>query len=100
MPSNVRFEPPSPAALAALAATPEMDAAMAQIAEAGRVHAESIAPVETGAFRSSFRVDSDGEGARLVNDDEGAAAIEHGSDDTPAHHTLAQTADWLEGGAS
>jgi hypothetical protein len=63
------------------------------------VYAQSIAPVDTGEFRSRFSVEEvDGE-VRIVNDDEAAAAIEFGSNDTPAHHTLAQTADFIEGGA-
>lgn len=96
---SIVYRPPSTADLDAIATSFEITGDMESAAEAGREHAESIAPVDTGTYRSKFRVDViDGE-ARLVNDDEGAAAIEFGSPTTSAHHTLSQTADRIEGGA-
>lgn len=94
----VQFFPPSDSDLQAIANSDVVVDALVEAAEIGMAYAESIAPVETGAFRDSFRVER-GEGeARLVNDDEGAAAIESGSDDTPAHNVLSQTADHIERG--
>lgn len=95
--SGFRYTEPTRAELEAIARSALVQDQIVDVAERGRDHAEAIAPVETGFFRSSFRVErgNDGE-ALIVNDDPGAAAIEHGSDDTPAHHVLAQTADWLE----
>jgi hypothetical protein len=94
--SGIRYTEPTRAELAAIARSALTQDQIVDVAERGRNHAEGIAPVETGAFRSSFRVErGDGE-ALIVNDDPGAAAIEFGSDDTPAHHVMTQTADWLE----
>lgn len=95
--SGFRYTPPSRSELEEIARSDLTQDQLVDIAERGKDHAEAIAPVETGAFRSSFRVvrGDDGE-ALIVNDDPGAAAIEHGSDDTPAHHVMAQTIDWLE----
>lgn len=49
-------------------------------AEAGKKHAESIAPRETGRYAGAFRVEasdrSDRRGARVVNDTPYAAVIE------------------------
>lgn len=76
--------------------------AMSEAAEMALDHAQGIAPVDTGEYRDSFRVEqssgSDRAEARLVNDDEGAGGIEWGKGGSDGHHTLAQTADWLEGG--
>ncbi|MGH3475293.1 MAG: HK97 gp10 family phage protein [Nocardioidaceae bacterium] len=94
----VRYIPPSPSDLLAIATSELVEADLVEAAELGRTYAESIAPVDTGHFRDSFRVESSPGEARLINDDEGAAAIEYGSDDTPAHNTLAQAADFIERG--
>lgn len=97
---RIRFTPPSAAELRKFAGM--VGDQVTDAAEAAARHAQSIAPVDTGEYRSRFRVQPagpDGE-ARVVNDDPGAVAIEFGTEDTPPHNVLAQTADWLEGGAS
>lgn len=93
----VRYIPPSASDLQAIATSQIVEESLVEAAELGKTYAESIAPVDTGDFRNSFRVESSPGEARLINDDEGAAAIEFGSDDTPAHYTLAQAADFIEG---
>lgn len=97
--ARTRYTRPSKAELAALARLKVVDDAMRENAEKGAQHAASIAPVETGAYRSKFRVQEAGGEVRVVNDDPGAAAIEFGTEDTEAHNVLSKTADWLEGGA-
>lgn len=94
----VQYIPPSASDLQAIATSQIVEESLVEAAELGRTYAESIAPVDTGSFRDSFRVESSPGEARLINDDEAAAAIEFGSDDTPAHHTLAQAADFIERG--
>lgn len=58
----------------------EMQDAMVEVAEAGRVFAASIAPVDTGRYRDSFRVDRikvrDRTGAAVVNDAPHAPLVE------------------------
>lgn len=93
----IRYVSPSPAQLADIATSGFIEDALGESAEVGMAYAESIAPVDTGAYRSSFRVERGKGGVRIVNDDEGAAAIEFGSDDTPAFHVLSQAADHIEG---
>lgn len=95
--ARARYIRPSSAELKALERLVEDD--MRQAARKGADHAAAIAPVDTGTYRSKFRVEEAGGEVRVVNDDPGAVAIEFGTEDTPAHHVLSKTADWLEGGA-
>lgn len=94
---NIKFQDFSRRELDTILGSAEVGDTATSAAEAGADHARSIAPVDTGEYRSRFRVEQGPEGPRIVNDDPGAAAIEYGSDDTPAHHVLSQTADWIEG---
>lgn len=102
--ARVRYTPPTAAELKALAGLGPVHDAMDEAAERGAQHARSIAPVDSGDYRSKFGVKHSRRGqgpavALIVNDDPGAMAIEHGTSDTPPHNVLSKTADWLEGGA-
>jgi len=56
--------------------SPEVVAAMVAAAERGKVFAEVVAPVDTGLYRSSFRVAEVDGGARLENTAPYAAFVE------------------------
>jgi hypothetical protein len=81
---------------------PEMQALMREIAEEGKALAESIAPVETGEYKSSFRVEVTAHGglgvggdraqANLINDSPHAAYVEWQDN----KHVLAKAADYMQ----
>lgn len=80
---------PNPAGLALLGK--EVDHAIKEIAEKAAERARQLAPVETGAYRDSIRVEDTPEGARLVAGGgavDYAGFVEVGTSDTPAFHVL------------
>lgn len=96
---RARYEPPNDADWRALLTSSDMHGAVEAAAEAAKSHAESIAPVDSGEYRDSFRVESevfhDRATAYLVNDAPHAGVIEFADD---GDKVLSRTADWLEGG--
>lgn len=83
--------------------SPEMLAVLVEAAEAGKAFAQRIAPVRTGEYEKSFRIEGELRGgprhdraeARLVNDSPHAADVEwrnHGGE-----RILGRTADFIEG---
>lgn len=92
------FVPPSRAELDALLSSSIVTDGLIEAAQIARDYAEATAPVDTGAYRSRFRVEQSGGEVYVVNDDEAAAAIEFGTADTPAHLTLMRAVDRTEGG--
>ena len=90
--------------------SPEMLAMLMRRARAGRAFAESIAPVYSGTFKRSFVVEgrthagskADRAEARLINTSDDAVFVEYGGGatgrNTPAHHVLARTVSFIEGG--
>lgn len=88
-----------------VATSGEMRAVLAAVAAKGQVFAESIAPVDTGEYRSSFEVATitRGEGSKkravsqLVNTADHAAAVEWGNSNSPKRRILGQTLDHLAG---
>lgn len=78
---------------------PEMQEMLRQVAEKGKAFAESIAPVDTGEYKSSFEVTSRSHGgvhgdraeAQIVNTSPHAAHVEWQDN----YHVLARTADAL-----
>ena len=92
------FVPPTAAELGALMASDLVQDGLTEVAETGRAIAEATAPVETGHYRSRFRVEHTAGGVQIVNDDEAALAIEFGTSDTPAHLTVSRMIDQLEAG--
>jgi hypothetical protein len=96
---NAVYIPPTRGQMDAIESSSMVLNEIEDVVERGKAHAEAAAPVDTGAYRSSFYVERVGDEVRLVNDDPGAAAIEYGTRDTPAHRTITQTSDWIEGGA-
>lgn len=94
--ADIQFTPPTKVDFAEIARSPEVQARVDQLAREGMEHAKDIAPVDTGAFRDAFHVERfDAYEVDIINTDPGAIPIEYGSEDTPAHHTLALTADYL-----
>jgi hypothetical protein len=75
---------------------PWMVADMRRRAERVAERAAATAPRDTGAYASSFRVESGTHGGfnrdraygRVVNDDEAAPFVEHGTSRQEARHTL------------
>jgi hypothetical protein len=59
---------------------------MAEIARAN-------APVDTGEYRDSIHVETDGEGSRVVAGTDHGVWVEIGTEDTPAFHVLTQAAE-------
>ncbi len=61
------------------------------LAEAAAARARETAPVATGDFVASIKVERHAKapaGWRVGSDDPAAAAIEYGTYDTPEHHTI------------
>lgn len=87
-----------------VATSAAMRAALNRVVSDGKGFAESIAPVDTGEYRSSFKTvgDTRGEGTRkraraqLVNDSDHAAAVEFGNRRVPGQRVLGRTLDWLK----
>lgn len=74
------------------------------IALDGLDYAEKISPVDTGDFRDAWsvrekppRFEGDLPMFQLQNDDDGAVSIEYGTKDTPPHHTMASTREYIKG---
>lgn len=97
----VTFIPPSVRDLLDIATSGDMSEAMEDAGESAAEYARSVAPVVTGEYRDSFRVEQSKGEAHLINDADYAAAVEwgKGSEHASAHHVLSQTADYIEGGA-
>ncbi len=82
--------------IAELLRSPMMVDELVRRAEKTRALAEQIAPKRTGHYAESFAVSasrnggarSDRAAAYVTNSDRGAASIELGTRDTPAHRTL------------
>lgn len=81
---------------------PWMQAEMHRRATAGKEYAEVAAPFDArdsdqAHYRDLFRVEDtprkDRASATLINDDNASFQIEHGTSDTPAHHTLVRALD-------
>lgn len=76
--------------------SPQMRAEMRRRAEKVKVVAEATAPVDSGEYKSSFRVTSGARGGirkdraygRVTNTAPHAFYVEYGTSKTPAHHTL------------
>jgi hypothetical protein len=79
--------------IAALAKGREVKGVTRERAEDAAEAARSIAPVRTGAFRSSIGVEDTDDGARVIATDPGAIYIELGTSDTPAHASLRRGAE-------
>lgn len=81
--------------------TPWMEAAMRERAEKVRARAAATAPVETGRYKASLRVESGMHGgdhhdrafARVVADVPYGLIVEYGTSKQAAHHTLAHALD-------
>lgn len=94
----VTYEP-NHASVTELAIGPEIRAVLATVLGKGEVFAESISPVRTGAYRSSFQIDFDlrGNGTRkrargtLANTSDHAAAVEFGPGTQTGSHVLGRT---------
>lgn len=81
---------------------PEMQEMVRSAAEKGKAFAESISPVETGEYKSSFRVEVTAHGgtgvggdraqANLINDSDHATDVEW----VDNYHVLARTADYIQ----
>lgn len=88
---------PNPGAVAALAATPQMQRAMLAAAQPGVAFARAASPQRTGRFASSFEVEAatiDGmAAARLVNRAPYSVYVEW----TNGTHVLARAVDAIEG---
>lgn len=76
-----------------LARSDEMRAALRRAAEDAAAEARAVAPVDTGEYRSSIRVEESAEGVRVVSDDDKASHIEFGTQDTPAFAPLRRGAE-------
>lgn len=82
--------------IGALIRSPEMRAEMRRRAEKVKTVAEATAPVESGEYKSSFRVTSGARGGirkdraygRVTNTAPHAFYVEYGTSKTPAHSTL------------
>lgn len=74
---------------------PELYAVLEAAAQPAVAFARSIAPVLTGAYRNSIRVerDEDGVGLRLFSDDPKAFWIEYGAAHTRRQRVLGQAVD-------
>lgn len=79
--------------------SPQMQAEMRARAERVQSRAESLAPVETGQYRSSFRVEvgvRDGKTrraeAKVINDDTAAPYVEYGTSKTPRYRVMGRAA--------
>jgi hypothetical protein len=76
--------------------SPGMGAEMRRRAEKVKPLAEATAPVDSGEYKSSFKVTSGARGGvrkdraygRVTNSAPHAFYVEHGTSKTPAHHTL------------
>jgi HK97 gp10 family phage protein len=76
--------------------SPQMQAEMRRRAEKVKAAAEAAAPVDTGEYKSSFRVTSGARGGvkkdraygRVANASPHAFYVEYGTSKTRAHHTL------------
>lgn len=101
--SSVRYQM-NFAGLGTIMRSQGMAAMLRRHAERGKQHAETIAPVETGDYKSKFRVSSatrgsgrwaDRAAAYLHNDSDHALHVEYTDD----YRTLGVTADAIENGA-
>lgn len=98
---NFRYQPPPGSEFRALVRSDALQGQLEDVARGAKAHAESIAPVKSGDYRDSFRVErTKGGGVWLINDDPAAVAIEFGSEDTEAHYVLSRTVDWIERGGT
>jgi len=77
----------------------QMQQEMKARAEKVQDRAEALAPVHTGAYKSSFRVEvgvrRDGKPravAKVINDDEAATLVEWGAKRTPRYRVLGRAA--------
>ncbi len=84
--------------------SPEMRAEMRRRAEKVKRAAEATAPVDSGEYKTSFRVTSGARGGfkkdraygRVTNTAPHAFYVEYGTSKTPAHHTLRRALDAAE----
>lgn len=89
----VRFLP-DPTFKRDAAKSPEVQAVLVARAEAGKSFAERVAPVDTGEYRRSFRVEVTGGQVRLVNISDHAVFVETKNGD----RVLARAIDIIEKG--
>lgn len=86
---------PNPGFVPALLAAAEMKAAMLVVAKEKLEKAQALAPVDTGTFRGSLHIESEGPSVQIVTDDPKWVYLEYGTEDTPVFATLRRS---LEGG--
>jgi Bacteriophage protein of unknown function (DUF646). len=79
--------------------SPQMQAEMRSRGEQVQARAEFLAPEETGAYKSSFKVEvgiREGKTrraeAKVINDDEAAPYVEYGTSKTPRYRVMGQAA--------
>lgn len=71
----------------------EKELDVSEAAEVAAQIARAIAPVDSGEYRDSIHVESDGEQTRLVAGTDHGIYVEIGTEDTPAFHVLTRAAE-------